>query len=283
MNKKPILLLGNGINRATNGHGWEELIKNLAKKIGIDPKVISREVPLNLLFERFVIESNKSEFEIKQKVAEVLNPVRPNELHAKIGAIFDDVLTTNYDLSTEIALDIDLRPTDTFKESRYSLFRCYGKGSSKCVWHIHGDIHRSNSLTLGHDHYSGQLQKLRNFMGGGVDVGGQRISFREIERHNTIASWVSLFFCRDVHIVGLGMDYSEIDLWWLLVHKVRAGNINRYVGKIVYWDIRDEKPKTKMENSMLKLLNGFGVKVQEVSGRTYLDAYHSAVLKLRKI
>ena len=30
-----------------------------------------------------------------------------------------------------------------------------------------------------------------------------------------------LFFNSDIHIVGFGFDYSEIDLWWILNKRAR--------------------------------------------------------------
>ena len=34
-------------------------------------------------------------------------------------------------------------------------------------------------------------------------------------------TWMDTFFFSDVHIIGLGLDFQEIDLWWLLNKRYR--------------------------------------------------------------
>ena len=36
-----------------------------------------------------------------------------------------------------------------------------------------------------------------------------------------VNSWLDLFFTKDVHIVGLSLDYVETDLWWLITYRAR--------------------------------------------------------------
>ncbi|MNY09062.1 hypothetical protein D3C86_1419540 [compost metagenome] len=34
-------------------------------------------------------------------------------------------------------------------------------------------------------------------------------------------SWIDLFFTKDIYILGLGLDYVESDLWWLITYRAR--------------------------------------------------------------
>jgi hypothetical protein len=42
-------------------------------------------------------------------------------------------------------------------------------------------------------------------------------------KHNKFdnRSWAELFFNSNVHILGLSLDYSETDLWWILTKRAR--------------------------------------------------------------
>ena len=46
-----------------------------------------------------------------------------------------------------------------------------------------------------------------------VNCIGQYLDKKETDG---VLVWPKLFFTSDVHIVGLGLDYQEADLWWLL-------------------------------------------------------------------
>jgi hypothetical protein len=51
-----------------------------------------------------------------------------------------------------------------------------------------------------------------------------------------VYSWLDVFFRDDIHIVGLGLDYTEIDLWWALTYKARLKARGYEVGKTVFHD-----------------------------------------------
>jgi len=35
-------------------------------------------------------------------------------------------------------------------------------------------------------------------------------------------SWIDLFFTKDIHVIGLTLDFVETDLWWLLTYRARS-------------------------------------------------------------
>lgn len=59
--------------------------------------------------------------------------------------------------------------------------------------------------------------------------------------------WPELFFTSDIAIVGLGLDYSEIDLWWLLSMRAALFSPNKGLieneNRIIFYqiDCRNEK------------------------------------------
>ena len=71
---------------------------------------------------------------------------------------------------------------------------------------------------LGYEQYGGQLRKIGEYINGNYKLKGERIcSIKErmIEPFS-IKSWIDLFFNFNVHFIGFGLPYDEIDMWWLL-------------------------------------------------------------------
>lgn len=75
-------------------------------------------------------------------------------------------------------------------------------------------------MVLGYDQYVSSLQKIRNYGTEGVKIKAldYRISSAvkngvvEFERNRSIYSLVDHFLREHLHIVGLGIDFLEIDL-----------------------------------------------------------------------
>jgi len=110
---------------------------------------------------------------------------------------------------------------------------------------------------------------------------------REFDKNNTIYSWVDLFVMTDVYILGLSLDYTEIDLWWLRIFKERLKNESRFhSGKTMYYcfypHILDKKEEAK-----LSLLESFGINViKKDGGKSYenvWDAYDDFINKFLKL
>lgn len=142
-----------------------------------------------------------------------------------------DIITTNYDKGIELILCKkcgykEIEPEGFVKETIYSI-RTYKKfeNKEKChqinLWKIHGDMDRIKSMTLGFDQYCGALAKLSQYIKGeyqsskGPECTVPMIEKCEKQKFDNL-SWAELFFTTNVYIVGLGMDFSEIDIWWLL-------------------------------------------------------------------
>ncbi|MDH1147204.1 hypothetical protein N5C60_21635, partial [Pseudomonas mosselii] len=70
-----------------------------------------------------------------------------------------------------------------------------------------------------------------------------------------------------LHIVGLGMDFTEIDIWWLLLHKRRRTN---QTGKVFYYQAGLTPSGDNAVTSLMKSLN---VEVVQVIADSYTECY----------
>ncbi|MHB8127588.1 MAG: SIR2 family protein [Mobilitalea sp.] len=142
----------------------------------------------------------------------------------------ENIITTNYENLIEMLLTkcgYEYSKDESIHDEKvYSIRRhyCYKKNNRKIfLWKIHGDIAKVETIMLGYDHYCGSIAKIDAYIKGTykryIDIktipekcGGN--SFDEI-------SWVELFFSSNIYVIGFGMDFSEIDIWWLLNRRSR--------------------------------------------------------------
>lgn len=104
-----------------------------------------------------------------------------------------------------------------------------------------------------------------------------------------IFSWIDHIFMSDVYIVGLGLDYSEIDLWWLLDRRQRMlrGDGVMKQNKIVYFLIKDFKELQPQEKAKVGLLDRLGVQcrftsITPTNSKEYMLAYQEIVDMIAK-
>ncbi|ELW8948976.1 SIR2 family protein [Yersinia enterocolitica] len=286
------LLIGNGINNIINGNSWFDVLNSLGDTYEI--KIDTNGKPFPLAYEEIYFNiSNKnvngfSESKIKDSIASKIKLIQPNEIHKKIIELeCNNILTTNYDLAFEYCLDNNVRPEDLknegiIKESKYNIFR-HHKMKNKNIWHIHGALNNPSSIILGYEHYSGYLQSMRGYTTTGSQYSNE--SFNEpltkrLERNDVGNSWIDDFFTKNVYILGLNLDFVEIDLWWLLTFRER----NRITKKInlqheviyyiprYYYEDPASKPKIDLLKSVGVIINHeFGLVFKEKEKEYYLD------------
>ncbi|WP_248799033.1 SIR2 family protein [Pseudomonas sp. MWU13-2105] len=274
------LLLGNGVNRAALQKDWTQILRELASQFDADELIQHLgSKPLSMFIEELCARSagvfRNTEHAVKVAFAKLLEQITPIEAHRRICNPFQVILTTNYDFTIEETFVGPLYgPAFLYPESRYSLFRRYLAGD-KQVWHVHGDAARPSSMVLGYDQYAGSLQKIRNYVTEGVDI--KKLGYRmsspvkngnlDFTTNASIYSWVDHFLRDHLHIVGLGMDFTEIDLWWLLLHKRRRTN---QTGKVFYYHAALDSGADTPVTSLLRSLN---VEVVPVVADSYVECY----------
>jgi len=305
-----ILFVGNGINRLSDDISWENLMKDLAGEATRDGKLeFQDKKPFTLLYEEITFKmldkkgKNASlrevETDLKRKIADrVKNLNVSNFYNTLLKLESTHILTTNYDYSIERSyVENNGEKANLSREVKYNLFR-RRKIGDRFVWHIHGEAENPSSITLGYDHYTGQLQKMRNYFAEGIpsrrkgqseerlkSIAKGLKSYEEFEeslekaiRERKPFSWIDLFLGYDVHIIGFFLEYSEIDLWWLMVYKEKARRKNNWLGQTYYYSIKNgQNEKYKVKNSLLSSY-GVQVKTYEVKeNKSYQSAYEEII------
>ncbi len=232
---KKVLLIGNDINNVSNTTSWENLLNKIIEFSGNDIEITQdKSKPFPLLYEEIYLRAkqksnNMDELKFKEHIANIVSNIEPNVIHNELLKLdCQDFITTNYDYVLQKSLlkgksTKNIQNVGIIKESKYSVFR-HNVLNDKNFWHIHGEINVPNSITLGFEHYGGQLQQFRNYT-----VTGTSYKSKEIEtlynqlKNNSLKyhSWIDYFFKDEIHIIGLRLGYEESDLWWLLTIRAR--------------------------------------------------------------
>ena len=260
-----VLLIGNDINSINNPLSWEMLLERILEISNYETSI--KEKPFPLLYEEIYLDAltnvGITEKELKTEIAKIIGQIGVNEIHRELIKLnCDHYLTTNYDYTLEKVL-LDGNSTNSLensaeiKETKYSLFR-KNKLENKCFWHIHGEINVPLSITLGYEHYGGQIQQSRDYIVTGkkhTDPSKNKPPLRKQILDGVIdkSSWINFFFQDEVHILGLKLGYEETDLWWLLNSRARFFKENSLENKsrVIYYcpsDFKDDQ-KTEIMNA----------------------------------
>jgi hypothetical protein len=275
------LFIGNGINRLETQHNysWEDVLRDLAQKVGgQDLLELKDDKPFPLIYETMQLKlpsnGRQQDLSLKKHISISLQKMMPNLYHHKFLSFgVKNIITTNYDYCFERTEQKAVEHVNTAGESKYSAFR-RTKASNTYVWHIHGEIDKPDSILMGYEQYGGYLQKIRNYL----------LPLRNKTSKSVIAhlkkkfdgsqtkSWVDLFLRDDVHTLGFSMDYSEIDIWWLLVFKAQCKT--RYSikpGRTFYyhWSTKE----SNRDKAKLQLLEALGVVVYSKYGDDFKTCY----------
>lgn len=268
------LLMGNGINYLGNNVvGWEELLKSLISDMDKDNVIQLEEKPYLHVYEeiysRGIKYKNTKESDLKDKIVAKLKNTRPNEYHTKIMQMnFEHILTTNYDYN------LTPREPKKNKEREYSLKR-YQEYNNKKVWHIHGELNASRSIMLGYDQYMKSIGHMQKYL-----------KEKDSAIEETLNTWLDVFLEEDIYILGLTLDFGEIDLWWILSYRNRKILEGKKItsNKIVFINIRRQTKISKKENAKLSMLKAFDVTIKdfiledlENNERIYHKAYDEII------
>ena len=272
------VLLGNDINNFVAGKSWSDLLKELTTYLSVTVN-FPDDKPFPLAYEEIYFKALEigvhSEREIKKFVAQHVFDMKPGPIHISIMNLScENILTTNYDLSLEAVFETNpnkLENDGYVKESLYSVFRFHTSGNKK-IWHIHGSANAYQSITLGYEHYSGYLQRMRNYVVTGTKDSYKKQTFQPLTKaikNNEVEnkSWLDIFFTHDVHIFGLSLDFNETDLWWLLTYraKVKYGK-NFPIKNVIYYYIPTNH--IKKSQSKIDMLKSVGVEIINQNGYT---------------
>lgn len=271
------ILFGNGFNRLNNvGISWEDILKDLK-----EDKFDNGTLPYTMIYEKALIDNSISitnsfrdyEFEIKLKLADLMSKIVPHEMYKDMISLnLHNYLTTNYDycLNQILLRNKPLNQINKSTEDIYSIRRktsLIDENNEEIykIWNIHGEIDNPVSIMLGYDHYTGALSKLESYIKGNYrfilnkeNITSRTMREKLLKGNFDEYSWIEKFFNTNIHIIGLKLDFSETDIYWLLNKRQRfykeLGNKIIVRNNITFYT-------NKNDESKISLLKSFGVDV----------------------
>ena len=290
------VLLGNGILRVQEGGSfsisWPKVLEELSSKYSVSLSDLSQK-PLPLAFEKIrlqLIRDNQNPNILLKDVARLTKMAGSGTYLMDVySGLTKHTLTTNYGFFIEMGMGFKLPIHDLFNkkvdEKYYSLFRNETDQKNKTLWRIHGEVAKPQSLLLGYGQYAKYMGQVKDYLYKGIKFAGFKDEIRSplmgkspdfsFERNSEIYSWVDIFLKDELHIIGLGLDFSEIILWWLLSEKMNLhAKYPKKVGLINYYSI--ELPniiKPVAQQCVRAMLRDLGANVIEIHAESYEDGY----------
>lgn len=283
--KKPpkVLLIGNGLCMALEQKGFGDILWDICNKNrnDLEKEEFKR---LSLPFPQKVIVATSDQVNTNMNyLAKGLREIKlsPENREYVLGLIrnadVDAILTTNYSYEIENTL------YESYNKSSYIEHRRHTKkeideslpdqlhqfidlsdvGIAAPLWHIHGEAYRPNSMVMGQYYYGRLLgyirDELQNFF--------IRKGMAEKAGKTTMAvhSWVDYFLLGDVHILGFGLDPSEMDLWWLINFKKMRFNST----SVWYHNLKMDRE----EEGKYHLMKACGIQFDEDMEVLFRDAH----------
>ena len=256
-----VLFLGNGLNLAYSGISWSDLIGKIAKRDDFDWS--RSEIPMPL--QAILASDNQIRTSLQQAKTDFRGKIQNDQQMAVLQDLltmgFDDILTTNYSYELEEAAlgKYELTDRQIMKLMRYTsenaernyLLHTYNQvkcgNTENRIWHVHGEIRKTDSMILGHYWYGKLLYKIIEKSEKTKDL---YIRNQRDEKETSLDSWIDSFILGDVYVLGFGFGLSEVDLWWLLNRKQRERAEH---GKVYFYELHSEKQREKTE--LLKLMD----------------------------
>lgn len=242
-----VLLIGNGLNRSFSSGSWNDLLGNISTRCydGYQQEEINN-LPFPL---QAVVLTEDNVDEGVREISKCLCEDIPSDdysmlINKLLDNDFDAILTTNYSYDIEKSLDKEFSckigrackyrkciPVNDKPADRFGLHK-FMRVADKDIWHIHGEAGSPNSMVLGHYYYGKILAQIQEYIPKFMRT------YNGCAKHKKEyypKSWIDYFILGDVYIIGLGLDPSEFDLWWLLnCKKRRSKEIN--VGKVFWYE-----------------------------------------------
>ena len=292
MKKPQVLVIGNGMNRAFGCDSWNNFIKDIAKETSgrTDlPDEMKAPMPMQAIIaskdaldcyfngeKKGAVSTGKEKQEGRREkfYGFIKDEAQAKVVSGILGVGANHIITTNYSYELEMVTRPDYRITDQYlkkmmrctkgngsarAEARY-LIHTYNEvqfqGKKTPIWHIHGEARKPNSMIMGHYYYGSLLTKIKEYS----DRNCSR--FSDKYRKNTaieINSWIDAFILGDVYFLGIGMDMSELDLWWLINRKKRE---KAPTGNIYYFEPSSGEAAFNEKYELFRAMEKEGMKVE---------------------
>ena len=229
-----VLLVGNGINLSYGYDSWDKIVKNTEP---VRTRRIREDSIKNMTLPMQIVVASEDNVDIcmhelaKKYQEQEIKPEHKVFIKEMLTCPVDAILTTNYSFEIEKTILEDfsaynLRKLDrclteeNSRQKQLRMFRCYELPleNNPSLWHIHGNAFYKHSVIMGHYYYGKLLAEINEYI---PKLLARYNGCNKYEKDYVPRSWVDYFMLGDVHIVGMGMDLSEMDLWWLSCCKKR--------------------------------------------------------------
>lgn len=284
-----VLLVGNGLTYGTS-IPWAILINQVSRdnvdvsryeKKRYGNNSLEYHLPYNILtLATSVLDDQERHKKYTDALCKQEYPLN-STINRLIKLPFDAILTTNYTYEWEAELNPNYpkyspkrkrdfaATTEDVADAKY-LLHTYNQiiPKSPNIWHIHGELRRPSSMILSHDEYARYIHQI---LSHNKRQGNDYVNYYDKIK---MKSWIDYFLVGDVYILGLSMDYTEFDLWWLLGRRLREKS---GCGKMVFYE------PLKAENKYKQLaLHDCGVSIQNCgvdidTDGTYNEFYQKAI------
>ena len=304
--KEHTILFGNGIHRLVkNEFEWGNCLKTITKNEDIlnDYTHAFEDIVLNRKYKDGIVSNECKElYDIFKAVKKrfcinLQNMSKDGSFIKGAKPYFEELinlgvthyLTTNYDDSIMSVCDFSSVVVPKNLESTYSLQRYANyviNGEEKTLWRIHGQLNNGNSqsVILGYSQYSGYLRKLIDYIVSGKlrDASDSRLTRGKNEdymfcklrnKSKEVNSWTDLFFMTNVHIIGFGMNFSELELWEILNRRkqyIEKCKINNSYGNIIENEIHFYG-NSESNHDLIVALKAYGVQVHNLDIKASKD------------
>lgn len=274
-----VLLLGNGINRAYGFLSWSELLNKISDQK--DLKLEGVPAPLQAI----ILTNDNVDTKLKEIAVELVGaraPMDEEDLLRQIAKLpYDAILTANYTYELEKAIyskfcltpgkaskyrQVSVRDAKPFvRDNLFTYFNLPGYNTP--IWHIHGEAGKVKTMILGHYYYGKMLSNMDSYLS---DVIRRYKISQSLGKDFECKSWIDYFLIGNVTIMALGMDFAELDLWWLINAKKR----NFPNTKITFY-------KPDITDDQVLLANTYGIDViKERLDNGYRSYYEKLVTTL---
>lgn len=274
------IIFGNGVNRLSeNGIEWKKLLRKASGLLGEIPDFNNN----TMLFEYIVLPlvvpladcnghplffrdgepwlvKNEPEENIKNGLKNLLKNGKSWFYKKLVDIHADHYLTTNYELylNEEFTICNGEGYQEDYSGVESLLYNhtvgiCDGHIAS--LWNIHGSTNNPQSILLGMNEYCKYVIAIEQYL--------------QKEKPSN-KSWVDLLTETNVHIVGLGLAFEEIDLWYLLTRRMRKIKQGEEINNNIFFYQISEKDK--YDDAVAKMLEAAGVTVipielQKIKGK----------------
>lgn len=259
-NRRPqVLFVGNGMSRAFGGSSWEDIIQEINYTQTELREIKKAPFPLQAV----IATGDKVDcgaVEIGEKLKKPTNTAMLKYMGQLVDMPFDSILTTNYSYELEQAADPDfLKGKGRFRkyaahtpavkrvESQFLMHSYYHipreKGACN-IWHIHGEANKPNSMIFGHYYYGNLLFRYQEYFRRRDSA---YENYQQRHRDLPVRSWLDYFIMADIYVLGCGLDFSEMDLWWLINRKKRE---RAETGRLYH--IEPYNPANRIKENLLR-------------------------------